>query len=372
MKQKLAFLNLDRNTHHSHHVVPIALACSRLPDLHCTLYIQEVSRKITEKICSHYSNHRCEIKMLTPGLTKKFLAYFKDGSIGCSHYIKKYASTLLDHDVIVTPDNNIGHIIKKKNANKPYFIRCFHGSGDKRYAFREDLDQMFDLFLVAGKKYHKRLVEQCKISEHKCKIIGYTKFDVIDRKKKEKFFPNEKKTILYIPHFDQKLSSWPFWGLQILEHFYQSSEYNLIFAPHINLFKSKRLRNSIDPKYFKADHIYMDLGSSSSIDCTYTINADFYIGDISSQVYEFLYKPRPCIFLNPRKIPYKDNPYYKNWRLGEVIEDLEDLEVVLSRSLKQNPFESLQIKAFNETFSISDELASTRASNEIKKFLDKL
>ena len=51
---------------------------------------------------------------------------------------------------------------------------------------------------------------------------------------------------------------------------------------------------------------------------TYTKQADIYLGDVSSQVYEFMLKPRPCIFFNP------ENINYKNIRSLTDLDDYED------------------------------------------------
>ena len=65
---------------------------------------------------------------------------------------------------------------------------------------------------------------------------------------------------------------------------------------------------------------------------TYTQAADVYIGDASSQVYEFIRKPRPCIFLNLDRIDWRSNPAYAHWNLGQVIESIDDLPAALARA----------------------------------------
>src|SRR3546814_7566707 len=51
---------------------------------------------------------------------------------------------------------------------------------------------------------------------------------------------------------------------------------------------------------------------------TYTRSADIYVGDVSSQVYEFIYEPRPCVFILPERIDYRQNPDYAHCRFGDV------------------------------------------------------
>src|SRR3546814_2965461 len=48
--------------------------------------------------------------------------------------------------------------------------------------------------------------------------------------------------------------------------------------------------------------MHIDLGSERSIDMSYTGSADLYLGDVSSQVAEYLYRPRPCVFLNAQGV----------------------------------------------------------------------
>lgn len=74
--------------------------------------------------------------------------------------------------------------------------------------------------------------------------------------------------------------------------------------------------------YFKVPNIHIDLGSTASTDMAYTLGADIYLGDESSQVYEFLIEPRSCIFLNAHHVQWKNNPYYYHWNLGQVVDEI--------------------------------------------------
>ncbi len=47
---------------------------------------------------------------------------------------------------------------------------------------------------------------------------------------------------------------------------------------------------------------------------SYTTAADIYLGDVSSQVYEFLYEPRPCLFLNSHEFAWKSDPNFAHWK----------------------------------------------------------
>src|SRR3546814_11439548 len=73
-------------------------------------------------------------------------------------------------------------------------------------------------------------------------------------------------------------------------------------------------------------NMHIDLGSVRSIDMSYTMAADIYLGDVSSQLSEFMLKPRPCLFLNPRGTNWKNDANYLSWTLGPVIPGTEELE----------------------------------------------
>jgi CDP-glycerol glycerophosphotransferase (TagB/SpsB family) len=159
--------------------------------------------------------------------------------------------------------------------------------------------------------------------------------------------------VVYNPHFDQTVSSWRPMGLQVLDFFLENTDYNLIFAPHVVLFKhSARHRASLPAKYLGVPNIPIDKGSAASADMTYMLAADIYLGDVSSQVYEFLLEPRPCIFLNGHHVSWQNDPHYFHWRLGQVVADVEtELRPALDRAVSlQEQFLPRQREAFTYTF----------------------
>ena len=68
-------------------------------------------------------------------------------------------------------------------------------------------------------------------------------------------------------------------------------------------------------------NVIVDPGSDRSVDTSYTAAADIYVGDVSSQVYEFLIVPRPCVFLNAHGIDWRQDPSFAHWHLGDVVDD---------------------------------------------------
>ena len=214
-------------------------------------------------------------------------------------------------------------------------------------------------------------------------LVGYPKFDIIDMKNMNEpsLFNNSNPTVLYNPHFEAKLSSWHEMGIEVLKFFYNRDDYNLILAPHVMLFKRRlhvslqsgifKFVKSIPRKYWECPTIRIDLGSMNSFNMKYTLNADIYLGDVSSQIYEFLYKPKPCIFLNSHQANWIKNPNYLHWHCGPVINKVGDLTGILNElDSIHGHYRDIQIQRFSETFDLTSEPSSARAAKAIVSFLE--
>ena len=102
----------------------------------------------------------------------------------------------------------------------------------------------------------------------------------------------------------------------------------------------------------------------------YTQRADLYLGDVSSQVYEFLRKPRPCVFLNSHRFAWAGDPNFGHWRAGPVIEDVADLGAAMSRSRQEHDavWRPTQEALFDESFDLTDEPSAQRAARAVARF----
>lgn len=77
-------------------------------------------------------------------------------------------------------------------------------------------------------------------------------------------------------------------GIEVLEWFARQDDYNLIFAPHVMLFRRRlhtsvehrriRLRRRIPERLRNLSHIRIDTGSQNSVDMSYVLAADIYLG----------------------------------------------------------------------------------------------
>ena len=250
-----------------------------------------------------------------------------------------------------------------------------HGAGDRAIGF-DPASAGFDQVLVSGPKVRDRLIAEAGVAPGSIDMVGYPKFDWISEGPALPFTSSARPTILYNPHSSPHLSSWYKDGRRVLDWFLGHPEFNLIFAPHVMLFERPftltidRLRversGRIARKYHEAPNILIDLGSSASTDMSYTNAADLYLGDASSQVYEFLFRPRPCIFLDSHHVDHFGDPNFAHWRAGEVIGDVAELGRAIDRALA-NPdrYRAAQGALFEQSFDLTDELSARRAARAI-------
>ena len=222
----------------------------------------------------------------------------------------------------------------------PRFVYVPHGSGDRNVAYHPTLAQ-FDHMLLSGQKLVDEMVARGLATTERCHLIGYPKFDAIDNSGGQKLFANDLPTFVYNPHFDPKLSSWYDHGPQLLRWFAgQADKFNLIFAPHVMLFRKKlhisleyrtgRLRPEVPAVALAAPDILVDTSSPRLFDMTYMLAADGYIGDMSSQVYEFLTQRRPVFFIDThsKQLPQEEaNRAF--WANGSVVRSVDELTTLL-------------------------------------------
>jgi CDP-glycerol glycerophosphotransferase (TagB/SpsB family) len=159
-----------------------------------------------------------------------------------------------------------------------------------------------------------------------CSISGSVKVSTVlthpQMGARRRLFANDRPVVLYNPHFDPSLSSWETFGPSLAAAFRDQDQYNLVIAPHVRLARGwTPAQRAAFEALAVEDRILVDAGSTRSHDMTYTLAADIYVGDVSSQVYEFLARPRPCVFLDKGLSPAPHDSSFAFWSLGERIED---------------------------------------------------
>lgn len=285
-----------------------------------------------------------------------------------------------DLDALVAPERTC-LVLKDIVGPSLKFIHCRHGAGDRNIGFHPSFSR-FDLLLLQGEKYVRRLQKSGGLAGNSYALIGYPKFDAVALKAPpQKFFDNSNPTVVYNPHFSPEMSSWFKMGVQVLDWFAANPDLNLIFAPHVMLFKRRyhvesstlkmAVRRKIPSRFQNRSNILIDVNSTRLFDMSYTLSADLYLGDVSSQVMEFIAQPRPCVFLNPHRQKWQDDEAFAAWRLGRVVERIEDLGAAIRGALaNRSEYAEAQHAHFADTFDLTEEPSAERAAKAIARYLD--
>jgi hypothetical protein len=370
-KQKIAFLFLDE-IHHVNHFISIAVELSKnhqvsiltYPDKHEYLVDKLKSLEGDAVKIERLKTH--PFRALTDALKKRKQPrkgfWFKQN--------QKYI--LSKFDALVFTDYIHHKLLKYRgNNSSPKFIKIPHGLAGRAYCYKKDLLD-YDLHLIFGSWYLEQL-ENRNLLGNKTVVIGYPKLDAVKKVTLPKLFNNDKPIVIYNPHFTPEVSSWHKDGIKVLDFFNSQNDYNLIFAPHINLFNKVGGETETDflETYKNNKNIFIDTGSVACVEMTYIKLADLYLGDVSSQVSEFIITPRSCVFINTHNVSYKDNPDYPSWQAGEVINDISLLNETLAKASKNfDQYKEIQIDLTQKNFDqTGKESPSIRGALEILKLV---
>lgn len=372
-KYKIAFIFLDE-IHHLYHFVTVAAELAKEQDVHLLTH-PAVSPLLFSSLENIEGGEKVQVEKLKTSPFRAVTDKFKGKDLPRKGFwLKKNMKYLLSFDAVIFTDYFHHYLLKSRTTNTPKLIKFPHGAPGRAYIFNKDqLD--FDFQLLSGKFQLEEYGKRYLLGRNPV-VVGYPKIDAVKKKAKNAIFDNAKLTVLYNPHFDSKFSSWQQAGLEILEYFYEHPDYNLIFAPHLHLFQKEKggeRRNAIPEKFFESENIHIDLGSEASVDMTYVFNSDVYLGDVSSQVFEFIIEPRPCIFLNPQQLEYENDIAFRFWKAGPVIGSANELEKILKNiSTEFENYKGIQQQMNEENFySESGSTASERAARAITEFLKK-
>ncbi len=374
MRKKVGFIYLDE-LQHIHHFLSPAIELSREPGITVDILTYEDDHLYLQELLQQLGGDKLYIVRLSTFAYRQVLEKLSKRQQPSALYIyKKHLPKLLTYDALVFTDHTAGVVSTARGETaKPKLIYLDHGAGDGAYGYKES-HTIFDLVLVAGEKKATRLAREIPDHNFKLKIGGYAKFDVVRAEyQKLNLFANDNPVVLYCPHFSRELSSWYGMGKEILTFFKNHPQYNLIFAPHFNLFNKKGFEKKavLAEEYFTAANIHIDLGSIRSVNMAYTLNSDIYLGDVSSQVYEFMYRPRPLIFVNAHKVDWQKNENYLMWHAGKVIHNIEELGQALQQ-LDSWPgdYAEQQQQLFAQTYYRPEDPAGGRIAGIIKEELD--
>lgn len=379
---RIGFLLNHDAAHQVIHSIPIAFELARRYPEICVVIISttEAEAEAVAGIAADFPDVSCKFEMAPPPAYASLFDRVTGHALLAKRFgvLWRHRKMFRMFDVLVVPDKTSLVLKRWLGSECPIMINTFHGVGGRSGGIKGSAG--FDFTLLPGRKDEARMLSKGLIEPDRSAIVGYVKFDRILSTPRPKLFTNDRPTVLYTPHFDPKFSSWYGWGDSVLDYFAHNPDYNLIFAPHVLLYRRRwhistegglpRRTPPIPAAARRAPNILVDPGSIASIDMTYTRAADIYLGDVSSQVYEFIIEPRPCLFLNRSKANWRDNDNFRFWRMGEVLESLSDLPAALTMTLTDPMrYRAEQEHAIAEAFDLTDTPSAIRSADAIATFL---
>jgi len=385
---KIGFLFNHDQVHQVAHSLPIALALAR-GGVDAEIVVATTNPRLSAEVI------RLGQGLIGPRIRLVELSLRRPGSrLACGALERVLPATKLmvygdnldffrSLDVLVVAEKT-SLILKTRHGLKNLkFIHTRHGAGDRAIGFNR-ASAGFDHVLVSGPKIRERLIREAGVDPASISIVGYPKFDLLPGGaaggRLHPLIEDGRPVVLYNPHVSPHLSSWYTVGRQVLDWFVEHDDHHLIFAPHVMLFERPfvltidKLRldrpGHIEERYLRAPNIHIDLGSRASTTMAYTHRADIYLGDVSSQVYEFLLNPRPCIFLNPHGVDWAGDANYAHWRAGRVIGGVGELGEALAGAAAEHDqrYRPVQKELFDASFELTDEPSSIRAARAVARF----
>lgn len=273
------------------------------------------------------------------------------------------------YDAIVTPTDHAG-ALRPLLDSRPLLIYVNHGIGGRAASY-SDKYLNFDFVVVASPKDERRLLADHLIRPGRS-VVAYPKIELARRlaASRPRLFANDRPVVLFNPHSKRSLRSWERFARPLIDHAAAAGEFNLIVAPHVKLFRRRpRFLWRRWERLAIPDRVIVDLGSRRSLDMSYTMATDIYVGDVSSQVSEFLTEPRPCVFLNAHRIDWRGDRDFSNWELGDVAQTPEEAFEAIRDAASRHPlYEPMQRKRIAASID-SRPGAAARAADAIVEFI---
>lgn len=384
---RVGFLFNHAAGHQVAHALPIALAMVRAHrGVDVRIFVtpgpveQEV-RRLWASSGEAAADKRIE-RLAPPARGARWLTALSGGAVPADRVsiLRNNLARFAECDALVVPEKT-SVLLKTRFGLRTALIHTRHGAGDRAIGFDKASGQ-FDLVLLSGPKIRDRLEQAGLLKPGGYAIVGYPKFDLPPGRPSAPLFDKARPTVLYNPHPSPSLSSWYRMGPAVLEWFADQDRFNLIFAPHVMLF-AKRWTIGLHPlsmarvpqvpeRIASAPNIHIDIASPALFDMTYTALADIYLGDASSQVYEFLRRPRPCIFLDPVSRRWSGNPDFGHWQAGPVVSSVTEMADALSRAVADpHRYAPVQQQLFAYSFDLTEHPSATRAADAIVDWLSR-
>lgn len=344
---RIAFLYVG-GVHHVTHTLPVAAALSRKRETEVTAFCADgATEQMIMQALVDFPGARVAVRRLRRWA---ILDRLGKPSLAKLPMFWRNRRQFTRFDAIVTAECT-SIALKRMGVSRPLFICLPHGAGDRAVSF-EPRFRLFDRVLVPGPRQRDGW-SIWGVPPERVRQIGYPKAEYLGARATASpgWFDNDRPIVLYNPHFRAVLSSLD-QAHDIARAIIAGTDLNLVVAPHIRAFEGasdeilRRWTSMAVP-----GRVLVDTGSPRLIDLSYVAAADLYLGDVSSQVYEFLLlRLRPCVFVNAHQVKWRDDPDYAFWHLGEVVSP-DDIVSAVERALRDpKAFEAAQQKAVAETF----------------------
>lgn len=382
---RIGFLFNHEHVHQVPHAATVGFVLSTLPGAEVVFIVSSAPQlEYLKKLQRRYPDHRCSYEQVSLPRWLKAAGAVLDKALPFTKLmmLKYNLPAFRDLDALVVPEKTSLLLRKFDGMEDLKIIYTAHGAGDRAIGFDAETAK-FDLIFLSGPKIERRMRDAGILDRAASCTIGYPKFDAVQAfdRPRQGLFDNDLPTVLYNPHFYPSLSSWYRMGMDILDYFHDSGRYNLIFAPHVMLYQRKlhiapdnrRLGwvRRLPQRFLDCAHMLIDTDSLKCTDMTYTLAADIYLGDASSQVWEFLLHPRPCLFADAHSTDWREDPNYLHWRNGPVFDDAGALDESLKLAVDTHPeYRPVQEALFRDTFDIGGESSSSRGARAILDYLD--
>ena len=384
---KIGFLFNHDQVHQVAHSLPIALALAAA-DLDAEIVLAVTNERLRAEVVrlagAAISRGALQLVRLSLATRRsRALARLTDGLVPAAKLLI-YADNLdffRSLDVLVVAEKTSLVLKTRYGLDRLRIVHTRHGAGDRAIGF-DRASAAFDHVLVSGPKIRDRLMADAGVDARRISVVGYPKFDLVARSGLHPLIDDGRPVVLYNPHVSPHLSSWFKLGRQVLDWFVEHDDHHLIFAPHVMLFERKvvltvdRMRihrpGRIDERYLRAPNIHIDLGSRLCTTMAYTERADIYLGDVSSQVYEFMRRPRPCIFLDAHRAAWRHNPDYLHWRAGRVITHVAALGPALAQAHGDHArhYCTEQERLFGQSFDVAATPSAQRAARVLAQIAE--
>jgi hypothetical protein len=336
---KVAFLFIGGN-HQVAHLAPVAAQLAEAyPEIAVTcFFVGDATGEELAKVKAVMGASLMRLaEVPVPAPLRQFAALLRNPSLPKLPVLAALAAKLRGFDAVVTPERTSA-LLRSMGLRKTPLIHFRHGAGDRAPKSERRLAR-FDLIPVPGPKDVRRAIERHHVDPARLREIGYVKLDYLRRYQPPRYeppFAQRRPIVLYNPHFDLGQSSWRV-ARDVIAAFREQDHYNLIVAPHLRLSLGMSAEERSEWLALAGPSILVDLDSERLVDMSYTSIADIYLGDMSSQVYEFLARPRPCVFINAHGADWRGDQRYAAWGLGEVAESVLDLPEALERARSGHP-----------------------------------